>query len=452
VFTAYDQPKGQDPGGLTREQVREDRRQASEASELLDAGQSVEQQRLGFIYRDEQLLPGELKLTSFYTRRDFEQQLPISEFAREQLGVPSLIAFDRDFYGLSSSYTDAAEVLSVPVAYTLGAEVSEQRDDRQRFTVEDDGSRDEQTQDAVETGTASGVFGQVDLGLTDRLDLTLGARYDHLRLKIRDRLSDGAASGRETFDEFSVSVGPAYQLHSDHRLYANISTAFESPTFTEFYDPTEPGEGFDPGLQPQQALNTEVGLKGVLGDHTRYDIAVFRIATDDEIIQKESNPDRFRNAGETRRDGLEMGLEHFLSDQLTLSGAYTWSDFRFRDFVDDEGNNFRDNRLPGLPEHNVFVELAWRDSAGWYAMVDTELISSVYADNPNEERVAGYGIANTRFGRELEVGGTELEAFVALNNLLDKEYSSNVRVNADGQNYFEPAPERNVYAGLRLTF
>ena len=452
VFTAYDQPKGQDPGGLTREEVREDRRQASEASEALDAGQSVEQQRLGFIYRDEQFLPGELELTSFYTRRDFEQQLPISAFAREELGVPSLIAFDRDFYGLSSSYTDAAEVLSVPVAYTLGAEVSEQRDDRQRFTVEDDGSRDEQTQDAVETGTASGVFGQVDLGLTDRLDLTLGARYDHLRLKIRDRLSDGAASGRETFDEFSVSVGPAYQLHRDHRLYANISTAFESPTFTEFYDPTEPGEGFDPGLQPQQALNTEVGLKGVLGDQTRYDIAVFRIATDDEIIQKESEPDRFRNAGETRRDGLEMGLEHFLSDQLTLSGAYTWSDFRFRDFVDDEGNNFRDNRLPGLPEHNVFVELAWRDSAGWYAMVDTELISSVYADNPNEERVAGYGIVNTRFGRELEVGGTELEAFVALNNLLDKEYFSNVRVNADGQNYFEPAPERNVYAGLRLTF
>ena len=446
VFTAYDQPKGQDPGGLTREQVREDRRQAGDQAEALGSGQTVEQQRLGFSFSDAESLPGELSMTGFYTRRDFEQQLPSSFF-------PSLIEFDRDFYGFNTNYTDDLSFLTIPVSYTVGFEVNEQRDDRQRFEVDEEGRREGQTQDAVETGTATGFFGQADLALTERLDLTLGARYDHLRLRIRDRFGDGAASGRETFDEFSVSIGPAYQLHRNHRLYANVSTAFESPTFTEFYDPTEPGEVFDSGLEPQQALNTELGVKGVLGQQTRYDLAVFRVSTDDEIVQFADGPDRFRNAGETRRDGIELGIEHFLSERFTVTGAYTWSDFRFRDYQDDlEEVNYRDNRLPGLPEHNLFAELAWQEPGGSFVALDTLIVSNVYADDANDERVSGYGVVNLRSGVTQQIGDREMEWFWGLNNLLDREYSANVRVNATGDRFFEPAPERNLHAGLRLTF
>jgi len=447
VFTAYDQPKGQDPGGLTREEVREDRRQAGGQAEDVDAGQTVEQQRLGFIYRDQALLPGELKLRTFYTRRDFQQQLPSSAF-------PSSIAFTRDYYGIGADYTDSGALLGVPLNYTVGTEASEQRDQRERFNVDAQGNQEDQTQDATEVGTAAGVFGQVDLFFTERLTLTLGGRYDYLRLKVRDRRDGGEASGRETFNELSLSLGPAYRIHLDHQLYANIGTSFESPTFTEFYDPTDEDTGFDPGLGPQQALNAEVGIKGLLGERTRYDLALFQVRTDDEIIvvASEDGQSIFGNAGETRRYGVELGVEHFLTESVTLSGAYTWSDFRYRDYQPEDADNLRGNRLPGLPEHSLFAELAWRDGGGWYAMVDSLLVSSVYADDESEERVAGYAVVNTRLGRTMQLGGAELETFVALNNLLDKDYFSNIRVNANFGRYFEPAPERNLYAGLRLTF
>lgn len=444
VFTALDQPKGQDAGGLDRDDVREDRRQSSDSAQLLDAGQSVEQQRLGLSYRDAALLPGELQLRTFYSRRNFAQQLPFNG--------PSLIGFNRDFYGISGDYTDNGRLLGMPVTYTVGLEASEQRDDRERFVVVD-GALIRQTQDALETGTTAGLFGQSDVILSDRLTLTLGARLDRLRLKIDDRRGQGDASGRETFTEYSFSVGPSYQLHRDHQLYASVGTSFESPTFTEFYNPNQPDDGFGPGLEPQQAFNKEIGLKGFLGDRTRYELALFRISTDDEIVLVDTTPDRFANAGETRRDGIELGLEHFFNDQWSASTSYTWSDFRFREFGDDEGNEFSGNRLPGLPEHSLFAELAWRDSAsGWYAMVDTLIVSHVYAEDANEERVAGYGLLNTRAGRQFSVRGQEVETFVAVNNLTDKEYFSNVRVNATGDNFFEPAPERNLYAGFRLRF
>jgi iron complex outermembrane receptor protein len=37
-------------------------------------------------------------------------------------------------------------------------------------------------------------------------------------------------------------------------------------------------------------------------------------------------------------------------------------------------------------------------------------------------------------------------------NLFNESYNSNIRINAFGGRYFEPAPERNIYAGLVIRF
>jgi iron complex outermembrane receptor protein len=37
-------------------------------------------------------------------------------------------------------------------------------------------------------------------------------------------------------------------------------------------------------------------------------------------------------------------------------------------------------------------------------------------------------------------------------NVFDEEYTANVRLNAFGGRYFEPAPGRNGYAGVSLNY
>lgn len=51
VLNAVDTPWADDPGALTRDQVRRDRRQASPANRLFAAGEGLDQQRLGIVYR-----------------------------------------------------------------------------------------------------------------------------------------------------------------------------------------------------------------------------------------------------------------------------------------------------------------------------------------------------------------------------------------------------------------
>ncbi|MDN3518689.1 TonB-dependent receptor [Aquisalimonas lutea] len=445
VVTALDQPVGEDPAGLDRQAVREDRRQARDIARELDAGQEVEHQRIGLIYRDGASLPGELTARTFYTRRDFRQQLPFPG--------PSRIAYQRDYFGGALDYTGAYSVLGLPAEYTMGVESARQRDDRQRFTVNPSGERTGQTQDAMETATSTGVFGQTDITLTQRLDLTLGGRYDRVRFRIEDRAHGGAASGTRSYDELSVISGLGYQLTPDHRLYGNIATSYETPTFTEFYDPNNPQEGFDPTLEPQRALNTELGMKGFVGERAQYDVAVFRVTTRDEIVVTgaRDNANEFGNAGRTRRYGLEAGLEYSLTPELSVTGAYTYSHFRFQEFRDD-GRDFDGNRLPGLPDHQLFAELAWRDPEGLYAIVDALLVGRVYADSANQEAVSGYGVVNARVGTTRRAGDAEVETFVAVNNVTDEAYFSNVRINDNNGNYFEPAPGRNFFAGIRARF
>lgn len=444
VFTALDQPLGEDPGGLTREQARENRRGANPNAVALDAGQEVEQQRIGLLYEDSDLAGGTLRARTFYTNRDFRQQLPFPG--------PSLIEFDRDFYGAGVDFGREFADAPVPVRFLVGIEADQQRDDRQRYSVNPEGEVTGQTQDERQTATSVGLFGQTDVALGPRLDWTLAGRLDRVRFRIDDRLpGDADQSGSRTFDEVSLATGLSYQFHPDHAVYTSVGSSYETPTFTEFARVDGSG-GFNPDIDPQRALNIELGVKGFLGARLRYDLAVFAVRTRDEIVNIQTDGNAFSNAGRTRRHGVELGAEYFLSDRLSLAGAYTWSDFRFRDFEDDDGNDFAGNRLPGLPRHALFGEVAWREPDGAYALLDTLIVSSVYADNANDEAVAGHGVVNARIGTVQTMGASEVETFVGINNLLDKDYFSNVRINAAGGQFFEPAPGRNVHAGVRARF
>ncbi len=445
VLTALDQPLGQDPGGLTLAEVRADRRQAAPNALALDAGQAVRQQRLGLTYRDAASLPGELSARLFLTRRDFSQQLPFPG--------PSLIGFERDFYGAGLDYRGDTRLGQRALRYTLGLESARQRDDRERYRVDAQGNQTGQIQDAVETATETGLYGQAELALGARTDLTLGARYDRVHFRIDDRFTaDATASGRRDYDEMSYSLGLGFQAQPAHRFYASIGSSFETPSFTEFYDPTRPEQGFDPTLDPQQALNLELGAKGVYGASARYELALFQVRTRDEIVQVATDPDRFANAARTRRDGLEAGLEYQLPDHWSLSGAYTWGRYRFREFVDASGADLRGKALPGLPAHSLFAELAWRGPNGAYAVLDGLAHSRVHADNANQVEVPGYAVFNLRAGVRRSSGTMDIETFVGVNNLADRKYFSNLRINAAGGRYYEPAPERNFHAGVRVRF
>ncbi|MBB3190810.1 TonB-dependent receptor family protein [Halomonas cerina] len=448
LVNLLDMPTAEDPSALTREEAAEDPRQARDVAIALDSGQTVTQQLVGLHYADRAFASGELELRGFVSRRDFEQQLPFPG--------SSLIDYARLYYGGGADYTGAGTLVDKPLRYVAGIDLARQEDDRGRRAVDGQGAVIGRTADEQQNATAAGVFVQGELGLTERLELSAGLRHDRVRMTIDDRfLADGRDdSGERTFREWTGSLGLSYRYQPDHQVYATLGNAFETPTFTEFARP-DGGGGFNPAVEPQQALNREVGLRGVFGNGLRYELVAFSVDVDDELIGFEATDGRtfFENAGRTSRDGIELGLDWSPSLAWRGTSALTLADYRFERFEDD-GQDIAGNRLPGQPRQVWHNALTWYGDGQRFATLEAQYTGDYYAENANEVAVDDYWLINLRGGDAWRLGGgdTRLAWNLGIRNLLDTAYFENVRINAFGGRFFEPAAGRTFYAGVELGF
>ena len=447
TLSATDQPVSNDPGGVTRADAAANPRGARDRNIEFDAGEALDQQKLGISFKHAFPDGGELRASSYYLARDFRNRLPFT--------AGGIVTFDRAFAGGGLSYTRSFRLGNVAHRVVAGFDHERQRDDRQRFD-NNSGVQGALAFDQLERVTSTGFFVQDAVAVSDRLEVTLGLRYDDIEFDVADAfLADGDDSGTRSIDDVSPSIGFFYDVGARHALYGSVATAFETPTSTEFANPDGSG-GFNPSLEPQESTSYELGVRGGLFESTRYELAVFRIDVNDELIPFEiaSSPDRefFANAGKSERRGIELSLSAAPLPGLNLALAYTWSQFEFDTFVDDSGNDFSGNTIPGIPEIFAHADISYVHESGFFAAVDALYTDDLFADNANSAEVSGATVANLRFGFKKTFDRIDIEPFVGVNNVFDTAFTANVRINAFGGRYFEPGPERNVYGGVSVRY
>jgi len=442
VFNYTDQPVSDDPGGITAAQALSDPRSARDANVQYDGGEALEQTKLGVVYSIPFGDANSLSARGYYLTRDFSNLLPFQSGGQVQL--------DREFLGGGLSYTRSGTIGGLDNELVIGFEFDSQDDDRLRFD-NNNGTRGALTFNQNEKVESQGIFIQDVLALGSNVDFSFGVRFDDVEYDISDRfLADGVDdSGTLSFSDTSPMLGLNVALTDSLNVYANYSTAFETPTTTELANPDDSG-GFNDALTSQTAENFELGVRGALGRRNLFEVAVFDIEVDDELLANGENSagrDIFINAGSSSRTGIEFSLQSNLTERFRTTLSYTWSDFEFDNFEDFSGND-----IPGIADTVLFLEATYNHPNGWYASIDAMAVGEQYADNANAVLVDNYLVSNLRFGAEFEAGGTRLSPFIGINNLTDETYFSNIRINSFGGRYFEPAPDRNFYAGITVDF
>lgn len=449
VINAIDSPLANDPGGLNESEVEEQRRQAAPRNALYDAGEALEQQTLGLALRRTLGAGNELMLRSYWVGRDFRNRLPFDVNSNGQGGSVSL---QRRFAGLGGNYSWNHEWGNMRNRLVIGFDHDAQQDHRRRF-ANNRGTLGPMTTNQDEDVTSSGLYIQDTLQLRSGFRLTLGGRFDNVEYVVKDR-TGAANSGQRDFREFSPVAGFNWGLRDGVNLYGNVSTSFDPPATTELANP-DGRSGFNQELESQKATNYEIGVKGLLAGRARYEFALFHIGVKDEIVPYElEGPGQsfFENAGSSTHDGVETSLVIELLPGLMGTISYTWSDFVFGDFVGGSGDDYGGNRIPGVPRHLFNLDFDWAHGSGIYAGLDLMYAGSFYANNANTVETGSYLLSNFRLGYRWEWGKWAFEPFAGINNLLDEAYMSNVRLNASFGRYYEPAPERNAYAGAMLRY
>lgn len=442
TVNAVASPELQDPGGLTWEQMAEDRSQASPTNLRFDTGEKVVDVRVGAVYRRDTEPARQLEAAAYYDQRDFESAIPFTFIDLDRRVVGGRVQYGRD-----ATFAGKAQHVVV------GLESQLQSDDRLNHDNIDGTRGSELLLSQDELAVAGGAFVQDEVALATSWALTLGARYDAVYFQIDDRLLvNGDDSGDKVFDQLTGRAGISYAVREDMQIYGNIAQSFETPTTTELVNQPGGGGGINPDIAPQRAINYEMGSKLAL-PRIVLDAAIFYIQLEDELVAFRDSTDRvfYRNAGRSRRAGAELGAALALVRDIKLSAAYSYLDARFEEY-DKDGVDLDGKRVPGLPRHTLFGEIMYSAGTTAYAAIDCVVVSEFMADDENTVRNPRSVVSNLRAGASVDAAGLRFSPFAGVQNLFNEEYQHNVRTNAQGARYFEPAPGRNVYGGVEVGY
>lgn len=445
----FDAPQEQDPGALTVADALANPRAANPANVRFDAGESLQQWRLGARFEQDFGVDQTIRLGGFRFERDFANRLPFRSGGQ--------VALERSFSGLDLACELDRSLFGRRLHWTWGADWRLQQDERARYDNLE-GVRGSQVLAQRERVEAGAVWAQAWLQLAPDWGLTAGLRHDRIELDVRDRLlADGDDSGHRRWSQTSPWLGLSWRPHPHWTVFADLGHAFQTPTTTELANPENPGSGggFNRKLAPESANSLEAGLRYRLPGRLGFELSVFRIEVDDAIVSFEvpgfsgSGRDFFTNAGRSVRRGIELAADWRLSANLVLDAAWTGSDFAFDRFETADGD-FSGKRQPGVPKHRASFGLGWTDARGTDARLDLVRVGGLFADNANTTRVESRTEVRLLVGRRFALGRTRLRLSGGIENLLDQRYPDNVRINAFGGRFIEPAPDRHYWLSLGL--
>ena len=136
---------------------------------------------------------------------------------------------------------------------------------------------------------------------------------------------------------------------------------------------------------------------------------------------------------------------------LPPSRAGAYQDFVFDEFVTDE-DDFSGQLEPGAPPHRVYVGFNYTAPFGLRSGATVRWVDDYTLNNENTVFNWAYTVVDLRFGYDARWGDVDVRPFVGIDNLFNERYNSSAITNAFGRRYYEPSPDREVYAGFRLRF
>jgi iron complex outermembrane receptor protein len=452
----------QDPLGLTRAQFDVNPRSATQQATDFNTRKTVRQTQGGLVYEREMGGGDTLRAMLYYGERETEQYqaIPVGP-QRAPSHAGGVIDLARDYGGAdlrwTSHLTMAGRSLKLLGGVSYDA-MTEQRKGYQNFAgypaTPTLGVRGALRRDETNHVYSADPYLQASWQASPRWTLDAGLRYSTVSFDSNDhyvKAGNPDDSGDARYRKLLPMAALRYAPTQTSSLYVSYGRGFETPTLNELSYRADGQSGLNFALLPALSDNVEAGAKwqtaaGLLT------VAVFRSQTQNEIVPAASSGGRtsYRNAGRTRRDGVELAWSTQFARHARVQLAYSWLDARYLDSVADAIR--AGNRIPGTARQSAYATLAWEPQTGWQAGLEGRYLSSIAANDANSEAAPAYFVAAVSTGYVWRAGSWTMRAYARVDNLLDRHYAGSVIVNESSGRYFEPAPRRNWGGGLGATY
>ena len=429
----FDSPYAFDPGGLNIESVEENRSQARDRNVLYNSQESIKQIQTGVVLDWDTRL-GEVNSNVYYSNRDFVGLLPFT--------YGGYVELNRDFSGVEISIKDKSQNFE----WMVGTSIQDQKDDRKRFE-NNEGEKGAITLNQIESFRSYGAFALASYN-KENYSIQSGLRFDLHEISLDDNIGidQQYVEYSKSLKAFSPNVGFIYNLNKKDEVYINYGKSYETPSLSEL-SANPNGAGFNGDLNPMNSSGFDLGFRNK-SQNLSYSITAFYIKTKDEIVRYElegfEGMNFYRNLGTSKRIGTEMEVSYNLGNSGVLNASYTQANYEFK-------NQEVSGNLAGIPKSNFALKwiYGYKD---FDLKLDLKYVNSLYADNNNEVKVPSYLLSNIALKNKFNFKGFFLEIGLHIRNLLDEKYYDNIRTNAFGNRFYEPASLRSFILSIKTTF
>ncbi|RUO33607.1 TonB-dependent receptor family protein [Aliidiomarina soli] len=439
-------PLLQDPGSLTAEQWREDPQQTFAGATVFNTRKQIRHRQQSVTLR-QTLTTVDWQLAAWNGQREVEQFLPFPGSDLTSSGA--VIDLTRDFYGVHGQVNWRPAAFNDQWQLSLGTDIERQQDTRLGF-VNNFGTAGDLRRDETGDVEKTDLYALSQYALTDQLTWLLGGRVSDMKFAVEDRfIIDGIRpddSGQIDYSEHAWTTGFNYQLTDTWSVFASAGAGFETPTLTELAYRND-DSGLNPELGPAQVQQFEFGHKW-LTERGMAQLSLFEVRTDDEIVVDQSIDGRttYRNAAETKRQGVELSGTYQWTPMLDLRGAATIIKARYK------GGQLDDQRIPGVATSNLYAQInlsPWQDQR-LRASLTAQYRSRIASNDGNTEFAPSFVLWHSAVEARQQIAQWQFRQWLRVDNLLDRNYVGSVIVNQGSGRSFEPAPGRQLSAGLAV--
>ncbi|CDQ14681.1 MULTISPECIES: TonB-dependent receptor PqqU [Klebsiella] len=453
--------KANDAGGLTADEWRDNPRQSPRGDQY-NTRKDTRQTQAGLRYERQLSAQDDLSVMMYAGERETTQYQSIPRAPQlKPSHAGGVIDLTRHYQGIDTRLTHRGELL-VPVTLTAGLDyenMSERRKGYENFVMVN-GAPQYGEQGALRRNERNLMWNvdpylQTQWQLTDKLSLDAGVRYSSVWFDSNDYYitpGNGDDSGDASYHKWLPAGSLKYALTDAWNVYLSAGRGFETPTINELSYRADNQSGLNFGLKPSTNDTVEIGSKTRIGNGL-LTAALFQTDTDNEIVVDSSSGGRtsYKNAGKTRRQGMELGLDQQFGESWRLKAAWTWLDATYRTNVCGDAS-CNGNRIPGIARNMGYASFGYQPEQGWYAGSDIRYMSDIMANDENTAKAPSWTVVGLTTGYKWSYGRMDMDLFGRVDNLFDREYVGSVIVNESNGRYYEPAPGRNYGIGLNLAW
>ena len=358
------------------------------------------------------------------------------------------------------------------------------------------------------------LFGSDTLSITDNLHLSLAGRFNRTEVRNVDQIraaNDPATlTANHSFERLNPAIGITFSPTKTLNGYLGYSESSRAPTAIELgcANPLQPcrlpnSMAGDPPLNQVVTRTIEAGLRGQFAGNWAWNAGVFRADNNDDILFVADNQagfGYFKNFGQTRRQGVELGLSGKLG-AFTLGAHYTRMEATYEsaEVVNGAGNSSSNlaqagnpgtggvinitpgDRIPLIPQHllKLSAHLAVSSALGLNASM-VAVSGALARGNENGQHApdgmiyqgpgatAGYAVVNVGADWRPQ---PKLQVSAQINNLFDIRYNTAAQLGANGfsssgavnadpfatgalpqSTFFAPGALRSVSVSLKYVF